>query len=813
MENYKELSIRYLKLNKRRSIVTVLGVATAVMVLYLLLNLGWSRLLKERKDLRQTQDYEIVLFTETGEQIEQITGDGRVESALVGQYHDDDYYNPKTYQNALYINTKNPYRLKKIFDQLCSTYGVEGELNIPMARTYLQGEDGSLIEVIIPLSLLVSFIFAIFGVGLIRNSIQMSMLEQIKDYGNLRCVGATKGQLKTVVYIEGAVLEITGIVIGVLAGTMVSVIIGHLLKWNVGFHFIPVVPLIIAFLGDLFFAMEENCKVIVNMSPVSAIRGEYRIRKEKIKVRKQSVFGKLFGIEGDYAYKSIMRNPGRFHRTVWALAIGIGGFVAIAGVGSSLNNWIEKEKERNKYFQVFFEAIKDPLSSITQSVDEIKSSLPSAGELEAITNLEEVTEAKRIYSTNVFVRDVQAVEEMYTQEYLEESEGGSIRQRIKEEKKEEENAIICMNLLAPISCYGYDDEDYRRYEKVLIDGTLDVSENGLVLVNGGTVFKDNTTRMLEYIDVNFTNYKVGDTIDIVDMAKLRSIVKERIDAISKEYEEEKEKLSDKSKKEDAAVQEQQKELVMQYRIQKQQAAFECWKELVAAGEYKTYTIEGIVSEDVNRGYMGDKMFILPLDKYYKFTDTDESMLTGMQYHFDKFPVDKFMRVSDTYRSEFEGAASSDYEFDTSAYPSMMAMIEFMKKWLYGFMLVAIFITMMLSFNIINTSASSLHLRRKEFAQLRVIGISKKRLMKAVLLEGVITSVMANIIGIVLGSIVSGGVFTFVISYMDDGIQYSFPFAAVIFGIFISSLITCGSLYVPLKELKQDMASDLSIGGD
>lgn len=172
MENYKRLSIRYLKLNKRRSIVTVLGVATAVMVLYLLLNLGWSRLLKERKNLRQIQDYEVVLFTETGEQIEQITGDDRVKSASVGQYHDDDYYNPKTYQNALYINTKNPYRLKKIFDQLCSTYDVKGELNIPIARTYLQGEDGSLIEVIIPLSLIqYSFPFAAVISGVFISSL------------------------------------------------------------------------------------------------------------------------------------------------------------------------------------------------------------------------------------------------------------------------------------------------------------------------------------------------------------------------------------------------------------------------------------------------------------------------------------------------------------------------------------------------------------------------------------------------------------------------------------------------------------------
>ena len=88
------------------------------------------------------------------------------------------------------------------------------------------------------------------------------------------------------------------------------------------------------------------------MTPVSAIRGEYRIRKEKLKVRMKSIFGKLFGVEGDYAYKSIMRNPGRFHKTVWALGIGIAAFIAISGIGSSLNKIIRDEQERYKYYHV-----------------------------------------------------------------------------------------------------------------------------------------------------------------------------------------------------------------------------------------------------------------------------------------------------------------------------------------------------------------------------------------------------------------------------------------------------------------------------
>lgn len=196
-------------------------------------------------------------------------------------------------------------------------------------------------------------------------------------------------------------------------------------------------------------------------------------QKRKIKIRKQSIFGKIFGIEGDYAYKSVMRNPGRFHKTVWALAVGIGGFVAIVGIGNSLSNVIKEETGRYKYYQVFYETVKD----IIKSEEEMRSDLPSAEVLENIANMKEVTEAKRIYSANVFVSDVAAVQEKYNQEYLEETMSGIGRQRIYEQcansEETEVGEIVCnMNILAPICCYGYDEEDYQRYQKVLTDGTL-----------------------------------------------------------------------------------------------------------------------------------------------------------------------------------------------------------------------------------------------------------------------------------------------------------------------------------------------------
>ena len=835
MNDYRNLAVRYLKMNRKRSIVTVIGVAVAAAVLYTLLNLGWSALLGMREKLRNSQDYEIVFLTENQSQIEQIMADDKVKSSSVGQYYHYDYNEPKMYENALYINTTNPYRMEAALEYISSKYGVKGELNYLLAPTYLQGGEGNTTVIIILLVLLISFIFAIFGVGIVRNSIQLSILEQIKDYGNLRCIGASKGQMKAVVYIEGAIMELTGILFGVVVGTIVSMVAGKFLNpgflfvgyspstvegavLHAGFHVVPVLPIVVAFLGDLFFAMEENCKVIVNMTPVSTIKGEHRIHKEKFKIRKQSIFGKLFGIEGDYAYKSIMRNPGRFYKTVWGLGIGMAAFIAISGIGVSLNKIVREEQKRYKYYHVFFENI----LNLYETPDEVKSSLPSSKVLEEFTNLDEVTDAKRIYSAVVGLADRDAHYQHYTDEYLTDSMEGTIQKMLYEKFVAGECGEECvLTIMDEMICYGYEKEDYERYQSALVDGTLDISENGVVLINHGRVVKseENTESLnTEYIDLDYTDYKVGDTIDLLDMKKFRTDMNEKLKDLSTQYEIERKKLSDllKNKEDTAEIMGEQERLEDEYRNKKKKMVQKCKEQLLAEGCYKTYIIEGIVNDDVNR-YTSGVTFILPLERYFSLTGTDASMVTGMQYHFDKFPVNKYERIlcedkESNWLYMSDAALFIDDDVNISAFPILMQGIQSAKHFLLGFMLFVLFVVMMTTFNIINTTAGNLHLRKKEFAQLRVIGVSKKRLIKMVLLEGVITAIAANTVGIIIGYGLSLWVFQLVITTLL-GYAYQFPLGAALLGILISTIILCGSIYVPLKELKIEMAGDLATGGD
>lgn len=809
MQNYKQLAFRYLKLNKRRSIVTILGVAVATMVLYLMLNMGWSAILNQRKVEREKQDYEIVLLTETSEQIEQIMKDPRVKSAKTGDYYEYDYYNPVTFKNALYINTTNPYRLDSYLEYFKTTYQVEGYLNDILAATYLQGFEGNLIYILILLALLVSFLFAIFGVGIVRSSIQMSTLEQIKDYGNLRCIGASKGQLKEIVYLEGAVLEVIGIAFGIIFGSLISLVIGYRISWEAGFHIVPAVPIVIAFLGDWYFAMEENCKVIVNLTPVSAIRGEYRIRKEKIKIRKRSIFGKWFGIEGDYAYKSIMRNKGRFYRTVAALSICIAAFMTVAGLLTSIWSIKNKEEQEFGYYQIYFENELTP----TKTISETQSGLPNMEILKKISELDGMTESKRIYNAMLLPANMDKHYSHYTKNYLDYLDDMGANTYYTGDETNEEFRYV-LQAYGRISCYGYDETDYERYQDALVEGTLDVSENGIVIFKNAEISFDDGEHLTDQEkNIEIMDYKLGDTIEIVNMEKFRKMMEVELEDLEKEYEKEKKELEEAIATGGEIKEEYAKDplvdphyfLETEFKHNKRyQKMIECRGKLIDAGEFKTYTIEGIVSGNVIHETVSDFTIILPLEKYYEVTGTDETMSTGMQYHFDKFPLEKYENIFASIPFEYECFGSS--------YSDFLALFTSMERVGYGVLLVILFIVTMTTFNVINTTAGNLHSRRKELAQLRVLGVSKDRLMKMVMLEGVIETIVANVIGIILGVVISYGVFRVTLTLLF-GVKYHFPFAATLVAFLVTTGILCGSVYYSLKGLKQDVAGDLATGGD
>ncbi len=951
MEHYTDLAFRYIKMKKGRSRITVFGVSISVMLLYIVLNLGWSYVLNDRARVREQKDYEIVLLAGDQAQVEEILKERHVKSAAVGEYYEHDYYEPVTWHNAVYINTTNPYRMEKILAELTEKYGVEGKLNQDLAPDYLQGPGYEGMYIGILVYLLVSYIFAIFGVGLIRNSIQLTLFEQVKDLGNLRCIGATLKQMERIILIQGALLEAAGIAGGVLLGWPGSLLAGYLLGWRkAGFHVLPIVFIVAAFLFDLCFATEENVRLVKGMSPVSAIRGEYRIRvrqpgrwrifgkggmaggkepeegqdticaagekecikrhgfrriggrkseegpdkgqaageKECIKrhafhriggrkseegsdkgqaagekertgrhasrrsgtaggrKRRMGVLGGLlsgvFGIEGEYAYKNLMRSPGRFVQIVTTMTLGVAAVMILSCGALTLFQYDRRIKDYFGYYPVY---VSWPVGAVTNWEDAV-SRVPFTKLNEEIQDLAAVTDAKRILTDEVFVADYeQDMHSHFTEAYIRDRQIDGFREGMRERLRQAEAdgtspyaVSAYRNVLMSeeaVCVTGYDERDLKRCEKELLAGTLDVSGDGIIVVQNAYIvpvgFDEETQTYTDELEAlqfeQITEYSLGDQVRLVDMEEYRKRLTEAAADGWEEYRKNDEELnrmymthegaSFQWEKEDREREAELSEAVREYNTRYRLQQAEILEQLRQEGRFRTYTVEGILKRDPNgSAIVGEQpQFIVPAARFHETAGREADFFNGMMYHFEPFSLRQYEKVDwNGIEGELENGMLNQryYQYSMSEYPYWEYTKRDMRNRMLGAALVTLFLVSMVSLNYINNVASGIYLRRREFAQLRVIGVSRRRLFKMVMLEGVAAAVLSGVLGILLGAGISYGLITWIVrAFMK--LEFVFPWIPGICAVAGSVLVLCGAVYVPLKKMGNDLAPDLTLSGE
>jgi ABC-type antimicrobial peptide transport system permease subunit len=334
---------------------------------------------------------------------------------------------------------------------------------------------------------------------------------------------------------------------------------------------------------------------------------------------------------------------------------------------------------------------------------------------------------------------------------------------------------------------GLDDDDLSSLDKYLVAGTTDVSENGIVVAVGGSCIMENDDDIYMY-GVNLghlkqNNYQVGDTIDIVDTEILYNKVWEAFKNISEQYGDDDSTPGVKM-------------------IDKYTSFWEIYNQMLADKQYKTYVVEGIV--DMGDTQLSGFTAYTSLDNYYAETGTDSSVISGVKYKLDIDNI-TLSDINDMYM--YAGGYEEYNNYDIPFLYLYSQILTFQNVLKYVFIAV-VFIFLLSSVNIINTAAGNIHMRRKELAQLRVIGMSRDRLIKTVMLEGLMIVIVSNIVGGIIGT----GIYCLEYYFMNlIMIQKFAPNIWVyIFGIFMSAVLIFGSLYVPLRRLPQSMAEDLTL---
>ena len=295
-----------------------------------------------------------------------------------------------------------------------------------------------------------------------------------------------------------------------------------------------------------------------------------------------------------------------------------------------------------------------------------------------------------------------------------------------------------------------------------------------------------TYQTLEHIQVN--DYKVGDTIAIVNTDKLFTETQKAIEQADIA------KTGGDRAADTIADPDAEKRISI---------ANEVYDRLVAEGDYTTYTVEGILDlGDMLTGESGIQVYT-SVDNYLAETGYTESQISGMEYQIDS------TRITNRSIDDMVSYLYTDTgTFDFYMYVENLRTFQSFKEFNRVILMIAALVFALGVVNIINATAGNLHMRRKEFAQLRVIGMSRKRLIKTVLLEGIMTAFWSNILGILIGTGVYYGEYYFIRLMFQ--MRFAPSVTAIVVGVVLSTILVFGSILIPLRRLPQSMAEDLTL---
>lgn len=239
---------------------------------------------------------------------------------------------------SAYIEVKNlNYKSLQTIKDIIEDYKIE-EYNIDddyLATYFAIDNNSATMQTFLPLVAIILVIIMIASVVLIYNSFGMSLSERVRYLGMLASVGATKQQKKMSVYYEGFILGIIGIPVGIGAGILgigitLKAVGGKIIEtgmlngvdstnmdMNVVVPLWAIAGIILFSVLTIFISSVVPSRKASAVTPIDAIRQRKEIIVKAKGLKSPKIIRKIFGYEGELAYKNLKRN-GRKGRVITA---------------------------------------------------------------------------------------------------------------------------------------------------------------------------------------------------------------------------------------------------------------------------------------------------------------------------------------------------------------------------------------------------------------------------------------------------------------------------------------------------------------
>lgn len=339
MNIVNRLTVRHLRLNRSRTLMTILGIMLSVAMVCAVAGFVASMHDVLLRQTKEKGDYHIVYADVTPETAAEISGE-----ELFSAHYTQDSDTPDRVN--LYLRLAKPGRdVKDVADRVSQKFGA-GQYGINYELLALEG-------IMIHKSVIIGFI----GVGaiaitiimagsiiVISNAFYISATERVRQFGLLKSVGATSGQIGRSILFEALVLAAISIPLGIALGFLIDAFVLRVTNFllldlsslnNGAFSFrvvfyplIPVISLLVALLTILISAWLPARKA-AKTTAIEAIRQTKDIKISGKRVKTSPVVRKLFGFEGTLAAKSLKRSRGKYRATVISLTVSIVMFVSM----------------------------------------------------------------------------------------------------------------------------------------------------------------------------------------------------------------------------------------------------------------------------------------------------------------------------------------------------------------------------------------------------------------------------------------------------------------------------------------------------
>lgn len=211
------------------------------------------------------------------------------------------------------------------------------------------------------LATILIFLIVLGSVSLIYSAFSISVSERTRQFGLLRSVGATRSQLRRSVLYEAAVISVIGIPLGILCGLGGMAVTLHFIGGLFQGVLAAEVPMrfrvswasvggsaIIALVTVLISVWIPASRA-TRVTALEAIRQNQDIRIRGKDVRVSRLTGRLFGLEGILAKKYFRRNRRRYRATIVSLVLSLVLFIFASSFCMYLTGTVDETLSVSNY--------------------------------------------------------------------------------------------------------------------------------------------------------------------------------------------------------------------------------------------------------------------------------------------------------------------------------------------------------------------------------------------------------------------------------------------------------------------------------